>query len=1776
MSDTSLADEYAATGGEYVPSPAEEGPVFFALSNKDKGYYTDMLTEALIGGAHTLNPSIVPTEGYAAQHYPEEIIAGANEWLKSNVEGEIWTYELLEDLMTGFDINEGFEHAWAQVLPETPQWNIRNVLAANGPVSFLNDIWREGIDVFPVKIGAIGYGTREKGEGHRRRMAGRGTNPYTSTPLGNLIGVHDWTDAIDITLDLLDLGLFTGGTVIRTAIRTRLLRGERTVAAKIKDKVARNIPVSVFEQQRMADFHAFEVAHAGNEAAMVESTRIFGKGQFGTGWTSGYAEQQALEKLAAAPLVDRSTLGWDYGTVLARDASVDGTPVTIDDIYMALEEYYSDQYDMLYPLAGLGGAPGSPSGRQVVVSDIGDDIPPPVDKQHWIEDRIDRFRELHPYTSRNLQGDESVNLSRDPALPLRDDEAVAEAETMFDDIFAIVARNRDSSIPTPSYDDAALLNIRNTWEALSPEDKWAAYRRYLGEIDESWRPFDVDDLSPADIDEFIAAVHRFNTTGTYLTRENQAIQNLSRWGDLDDAERADIEDTWRLMHPDQASGREADALEDIEDIANVMRWWDEGGKTYSPNYIRDTEGVEPPIPHGRPDPLGSLTGTTSENKAALYDWGRRINELTPQAVAAQQSGDELFLKAFRESMDEIHREIEEYAARFPSIRDDTEWEGMRNQIAAYQSWRRIEQERLGPQFDESPVPADASQATPSGRIIHGLPVENTDEILNYLRAADEQLTEAIGETVPWGAWSKSSSDTALEGVEEIRAAVSDPRVHGALDRIEAKVRWADREAEASRHPLRLWLEQVNEYLKIQPAGDTVDDEVMAVGSRWMMEPAMTRIIADAREWILQNPQGYEALRKYAAGPEDVDAGDDLLAFLMDPTAMEQNLHQVGELIEMARGSGHYDELLTTVDATRADITEMIGREAPELVPPELNEMLRIWSSDSEYRGPDWRGTPEPSSRRAAPGRGSWARDRPWQDMFSRIEGLSLRSIIESAPSVIADLQEFMPQMRQIVREWDELGEQLGDPGFSQLIAQADVDEAVVRVRAFGEMVESIRTIDESMTLAGLGVNDEGVPHQVVFPDGTGVPDEALDLPLLTAPEARMTPIRKEWLEKEPLEREREIRAFLEANPGRLNDPSWRRISTYLDNNADMESVETLFTDRLRQQVADWRPDRTIDPTAATSFYHGTSGDFEDFEYGEGSLLNPGTWAGGNNTPNADSGLGFHFSTSPDSAQFIGPNIMERRLRLENPLEVQEVYGAQDLRIRAYISELGLDDLYEESYRAWRVAEGLPPVSDVTDSASRLLADTHERTYLGLWRQEVVRTQNRRIMMRDHPTLSPMNEYSDESVVPNLDSLTDEQHELYSELSGGDIAGNIWGVGTSGDEITREWLKGLGYDGLHIKEAFMGPDGDVYRRGLPEQASWVAFDPDQISKIDGSGLGGDVAQVIRDLGYPEEMATDQLFQEFVIYSEITRHAEKSTVIDPFSPESARLAQTRPYDWKAFSESRGYTEAEIADYEHWMDLVEEVDAKYPEDGTGAASTSQGFIYNLETEFQRDLEFRRFGTGGGASRASIRLRESWEKYGGMFGFGGLALANGIEYSDEPQIQDWDSFANVMWGEEPTSSFGRAMKVAQTTGQFNEGLDPGFWAQLDEFINDSDGEVQPLMGRMDPADYKHMHHQLLKSDPELAAELGEMANTSMTNGMAAMLHYPNGSHWATNNADRYGLRLREGFDNVVEPVGERLKQGPTDFSTMTEADKVRHFMEVAGGTLKYRDPVQEEAASG
>jgi len=330
-----------------------------------------------------------------------------------------------------------------------------------------------------------------------------------------------------------------------------------------------------------------------------------------------YASRRLDEMLEGLPgtQLGRSIEGWDYGNNLAKEMADEGMPVSNQDLHDGLYEYYSDAYDMVHPMEGLGGHPGAPSQPEIVVTGIGDELSQ-LNKRNWIEARIEQFHDLYPYARRQPDAGESLNLARDPALAPRDRD-IAEAETMFNDIFDIIKRHKDPTIPRATYEDTAILNLRNRWDTYSSEEQDSAYRFYLEGIREEWRPYDIDDLTESEIDEFLAATLRYQTTGIHLTRESQDALYRTDWLDLDELKRADIEETWRRMHPDQALRRETDPLDEIEDIANVMRWWNEGGgSSYLEGLPGTPEGMRP-LPENLGEPIPSSVG----DQGSYYDPG---------------------------------------------------------------------------------------------------------------------------------------------------------------------------------------------------------------------------------------------------------------------------------------------------------------------------------------------------------------------------------------------------------------------------------------------------------------------------------------------------------------------------------------------------------------------------------------------------------------------------------------------------------------------------------------------------------------------------------------------------------------------------------------------------------------------------------------------------------------------------------------------------------------------------------------------------------------------------------------------------------------------------------------------------------------------------------------------------------------------------------------------------------------------------------------------------
>jgi hypothetical protein len=172
-----------------------------------------------------------------------------------------------------------------------------------------------------------------------------------------------------------------------------------------------------------------------------------------------------------------------------------------------------------------------------------------------------------------------------------------------------------------------------------------------------------------------------------------------------------------------------------------------------------------------------------------------------------------------------------------------------------------------------------------------------------------------------------------------------------------------------------------------------------------------------------------------------------------------------------------------------------------------------------------------------------------------------------------------------------------------------------------------------------------------------------------------------------------------------------------------------------------------------------------------------------------------------------------------------------------------------------------------------------------------------------------------------------------------------------------------------------------------------------------------------------------------------------------------------------------------------------------------------------------------------------------------------------------------------EEVGGFGEPGSYASTTPAdelredlFRMNLVAPFANRVGRFMEDSEGAIQPLAGRMEPDEYKMIHQELTRSDPSLATEMGVLHETPFTRGNAALLHYPVDDRWAVDNASRYGLKLRPGFNNIVEPIGIRHRGRSTNFRDMS-SDQIRnHLMEVLQGAVEYggQPPSDEPMTAG
>ncbi len=265
----------------------------------------------------------------------------------------------------------------------------------------------------------------------------------------------------------------------------------------------------------------------------------------------------------------------------------------------------------------------------------------------------------------------------------------------------------------------------------------------------------------------------------------------------------------------------------------------------------------------------------------------------------------------------------------------------------------------------------------------------------------------------------------------------------------------------------------------------------------------------------------------------------------------------------------------------------------------------------------------------------------------------------------------------------------------------------------------------------------------------------------------------------------------------------------------------------------------LPPLITDIMYHGTPHDFAEFQHGH-NISGAGV---SQSNKNPDSGLGFHFSPFEQTAEMMsnGGFIKTVHLDLRNPAAVEDLTHLQKVRDRATISALGLDELYESIFQAHldtnhpgAILEGNTPFERLVHADKAIEGTFNEYHLARAFMQEITRVRDNHVL--PHET----NQYKGGPMgwdIPNLETiLTPEQIEELSPMLFRSFDKEYEpGEGSANDLITREWLKEQGYDGIVIKEAWMGPPFDAgenqvgkHSTGDPRQVSYVVFEPEQIT------------------------------------------------------------------------------------------------------------------------------------------------------------------------------------------------------------------------------------------------------------------------------------------------------------------------------------------------------------
>ena len=101
----------------------------------------------------------------------------------------------------------------------------------------------------------------------------------------------------------------------------------------------------------------------------------------------------------------------------------------------------------------------------------------------------------------------------------------------------------------------------------------------------------------------------------------------------------------------------------------------------------------------------------------------------------------------------------------------------------------------------------------------------------------------------------------------------------------------------------------------------------------------------------------------------------------------------------------------------------------------------------------------------------------------------------------------------------------------------------------------------------------------------------------------------------------------------------------------------------------------------------------------------------------------------------------------------------------------------------------------------------------------------------------------------------------------------------------------------------------------------------------------------DIGYTDEVE-DADFLDWAIYHAKTSINEKDHTEEAWSTLAKSISEEEPYDWRAFSEARGYTEEQMAEFEKYLEISDEMQRSGwdPDD-----------LQTVAYDMQNDLDFR-----------------------------------------------------------------------------------------------------------------------------------------------------------------------------------------------------------------------------